>query len=163
MWVNISNCPAHLERFPYIIEPTLIHLMPWQCPPTASPTDDLYSTSGSQALLTYQDTVPVITPLQLFPCNMQKQQPDLILWSSKMGKSISSNLPFDSMKVIKNAQIRKREKTNYQLVLSDLDARGVQSSFTTLEIWALGHSLHVTNVGLRKIFLKTQISSSCTC
>ena len=51
----------------------------------------------------------------------------------------------------KKLQIRTREKTNYLFVLGDLDARRVLSRLTALEIGALGHSLQVTNIGLKKL------------
>ena len=45
----------------------------------------------------------------------------------------------DSLNAMKEARHRKEGKQNYQSVLSDLCKKGINASYLTLEIGALGH------------------------
>jgi len=61
-------------------------------------------------------------------------------------------IPYNSPESLSKAKERKEFKQNYQLVLSDLDARGLSSSLFTIEIGALGHWLPCTCSALRRCF-----------
>ena len=49
-------------------------------------------------------------------------RPDIMIIKDGTVHLIDPTIPFNMMKAIKNARSRTREKTNYQLVLGDLDA-----------------------------------------
>ena len=165
MWVNISNCPAHLEWLPCIIEPwwftwshnSFLQLLVQQMLPTLSKEAKLYVD-----LLGYHatDNLLATIPMQY---TITSTRPNIVIIKNGKVHLIELTIPFNSMKEIKNGWIRMGEKTNYQLVLSNLDARGVHSSLTTLEIRALGHSLQVANVGLRKLFSEAPKQSLSIC
>ena len=81
-------------------------------------------------------------------------RPDIVIKNGKVPLiELTIPIPFDESK--KNLHRLERERENeLPAGSSDLDAKGVQSSLTTLEIGALGHSSQVTNVGLTKLLPK---------
>ena len=145
-----SRCYLYGSTFP-----TVLHILNG-CPISLNQNWFIWR-HGSVLQLLVQQMIPILpneaklyTDLpghhaSITPCNYSMHmrittaKPDIVI--TKNGKVHLTELTIllDLMKALKNARIRGREKMNYQLVLSDLDARGVQSSLTTMEIGALGH------------------------
>ena len=59
-------------------------------------------------------------------------------------------IPFNSSLSFLSAQTRKEEK--YQLLLSDLEAKGLKPLMLTIEVGSLGHSPPRAFQGLHKLF-----------
>ena len=72
-------------------------------------------------------------------------RPDIVVIHGNKITLIELTVPYNSPEALSNAQLRKRNKENYQLILSELDRKGFQASLITLEISALGHSLPWTH------------------
>ena len=77
-------------------------------------------------------------------------RPDLVIVRQNEVLLIELTVPFNSPESMNNARTRKENKQNYQLVLSELDRKGVKASLTTLEIGALGHTLTQTLSDLKR-------------
>ena len=78
-------------------------------------------------------------------------RPDLIIIREKEVLLLELRIPYNSPESLSNARQRKRNKENYQLVLSELDRLGLKASLITLEVGALGHSLPQTHSDLRHV------------
>ena len=74
---------------------------------------------------------------------------DIVIIHGNKVTLIKLTVPNNSPKALSNARLRKRNKENYQLVLSELDRIGFKASLITLEIGALGHSLPQTHSDLK--------------
>ena len=75
-------------------------------------------------------------------------RPDIMIVHNKEIQLLELTIPFDSPVSFNNAHWKKSEKRNYQILMSDLDTRGVKTFLSTLEIGVLGHSLLQTLLGL---------------
>ena len=75
--------------------------------------------------------------------------PDVVVIQGNKISLIELTVPYNSPEALSNARLRKRNKENYQLVLSELDRKGFNASLITLEIGALGHSLPQTHSDLK--------------
>ena len=76
-------------------------------------------------------------------------RPDIVVIHGNKIALIELTVPYNSPEALSNAQLRKRNKENYQLVLSELDRKGFNDLLITLEISALGHSLTQTHSDLK--------------
>ena len=54
-------------------------------------------------------------------------------------------IPYNSPESLTNAHARKSTKRNYQIVLSDLECKGHNTSLVNIEIGTLGHPLTATH------------------
>ena len=79
-------------------------------------------------------------------------RPDIVLVRPREVILLELTIPYNSPESLSKAKERKEFKQNYQLVLSDLDARGLSSSLFTIEIGAIGHWLPCTCSALRRCF-----------
>ncbi len=79
-------------------------------------------------------------------------RPDIVLVRPSEVILLKLTIPYNSPDALSNAKERKETKQNYQLVLSDLDARGLSSTLFTIEIGALGHWLPCSSSALRQCF-----------
>ena len=76
-------------------------------------------------------------------------RPDIVVIHGNMITLIELTVPYNSPDALSNARLRKRNKENYQLVLSELDRKGFKASLITLEISSLGHSLPQAHSNLK--------------
>ena len=63
-------------------------------------------------------------------------QPDSVVIYGNKVTLIELTVSYNSPEALSNARLRKRNKENYQLVLSELDRKGFKASLITLEIGA---------------------------
>ena len=76
-------------------------------------------------------------------------RPDIVVIHGNKITLIELTVTYNSPEALSNAQLRKRNKEDYQLVLSEQDRKGFKASFITSEIGALGHSLPLTHSDLK--------------
>ena len=91
---------------------------------------------GKSCMPTFQDFEQVTTPTK--PFHLTSARPDIVLVRPREVILLELTIPYNSPESLSKAKERKEFKQNYQLVLSDLDARGLSSSLYTIEIGALG-------------------------
>ena len=60
-------------------------------------------------------------------------------------------IPYNFPDPLTNAHARKSTKRNYQIVLSNLEHKGHNTSLVTIKIGALGHSLTTTHQSLQNL------------
>ena len=105
-------------------------------------------------LVTSKDSELRRTHLQLYlliPCLLQIVHADIVfVIKDKEITIIELTVPFNSPDCINAAQEYKVSK--YQLLLSDLEAKGYTSRFVAIEIGALGHYLNRTCESLSRAF-----------
>ena len=75
--------------------------------------------------------------------------PDIVVIRGNKISLIELIVPYNSPEALSNARLRKRNKENYQLILSELDRKGFNASLIILEVGALGHSLPQTHSDLK--------------
>ena len=76
-------------------------------------------------------------------------RPDNVVIHGNHITLIELTVPYNSLEALSNTPLTKRNKENYQLVLSELDRIGFMASLITLKIGALGHSLPQTHSDLK--------------
>ena len=84
------------------------------------------------------DNPPATIPLEILDTSAR---PDIVVISQREIVLLELTIPYNSPESIAKAKQRKESKENYQLVLSDLEAKGYNSCLLTVEIGALGHWL----------------------
>ena len=83
-----------------------------------------------------EETPPTTIPPQLV-CTSSR--PDIVIVQDQAVKMIELTVCSNSLNSMKEARRRKEGKQNYQSLLSDLCKKGINASYLTLEIGALGH------------------------
>ena len=83
-----------------------------------------------------EESPPTTIPLQLV-CTSSR--PDIVIVQDQAVKMIELMICSNSLNAMKEARRRKESKQNYQSLLSDLCKKGLDASYLTLEIGALGH------------------------
>jgi len=79
-------------------------------------------------------------------------RPDIVLVRPREVILLELTISNNSPESLSNCKERKEYKQNYQLVLGDLDARGLSSLLYTIEIGALSHWLPCTCSALWRCF-----------
>ena len=141
----LSNCSEALQQGRYTWRhDCALQVLAWGIKDHLDPDTVLYADlPGMRTSENPPATIPdniLITPAH--PDNVMVAQSDVTL--------IELTIPHNSLESISRARQRNSEKEAYQLVLSDLEAKGLTSNLYTIEIGSLGHWLPSSRTALLK-------------
>ena len=99
------------------------------------PVDKLYGDlTGYRANESPRATIP--PELQCTPA-----RPDIVIVTSEKVIMMELTVPSNISESLYQAHARETAKENYQMLQTDLEDKGIKTSFTTVEVGALGHSM----------------------
>ena len=132
----LNGCPIALEqgRYTWRHDSVLLKLLKG-LKRMLQPVDKLYGDlTGYGANESPRATIP---PELL--CTTAR--PDIVIVTSEKVIMMDLTVPSNTSELLRQAHARKIAKENYQMLQMDLEDKGLKTSFTTVEVGALGHSL----------------------